>query len=267
MKKQMYRLKLFFKYFVYQLTAKSKKGHGIHSPFVFKIVTAVLNDNKRFIEFERINKQRSLYLSSGREVFVNDSGAGSRVMKGSVKKLCDIAKYASTQQKYGELIFRLVRFFQPERIVEFGTSLGIGTFYLALAAPKGKVFTIEGSGKIADIAKKTLEQEKLKNAHVETGEFAMVIKSNRLPFKEVDFVYFDGGHTRETTLYLFDEMMTRINENSIFVFDDIRWSEEMEEAWKEIYSNPRVSLSIDLFKMGIVFFRKGISKQHVVLKY
>ncbi len=267
MKIQMYRLKLFWKYFVYQLTAKSKKGHGIHSPFVFKLARAVLNDERRFSEFDRIDKRRSLYLLCDREIPVVDFGAGSRVMKGSPRKVSEIAKYACLQPKYGELLFRLVRFFQPERIVEFGTSLGIGTLYIAFASPNGKVFSVEGCESVAGIARETMIQEGAANVKIETAEFLALLKQNRLPFERVDFVYFDGGHTRETTLFLFETMLGKINENTIFVFDDIRWSVGMEKAWKEICSNPRVSLSIDLFAMGLVFFHKGISKQHVVLKY
>ena len=61
-------------------------------------------------------------------------------------------------------------------------------------------------------------------------------------------------------------LLEKIDENSIIVFDDIYWSDQMEEAWKEIVNNKRVTLSIDLFKMGIVFFHPSIVKEHYKLR-
>lgn len=262
----MFRIKLFIKYFVYLLTAKSK-GYGIHSPFLYKLSTAVFNDKRSFYEFEQIRKVRSLYSSNQEVLKPEEFGAGSGVLKKKEKTVSGIARIASTRPKYGELLFRLVRFFQPEHIVEFGTSLGIGTLYMAMAAPGARLFTIEGSKELAEKSEAMLRQQGMKNVQVIHGDFKKIIENSDVMREKTDFVYFDGGHTKEMTLYLFEKMVQLSGSSAIFVFDDIRWSSGMEEAWKKITGDPRVSLSLDLFQIGIVFFRKEIAKQHLLIKY
>jgi len=41
----------------------------------------------------------------------------------------------------------------------------------------------------------------------------------------------------------------------------------MEDAWEEIKGNEDVSVTYDLYCVGVVFFREGIEKQDFVLKY
>ena len=263
----MYPVKLFLNYFVYLLTAKGIKGHGIHSPFLFKLVTAVFNDKRYYKEFQIIDQARSLYFSNHAKIVQEDFGAGSKFSMTAEKKICDIARKASTQPKYGELLFKLVRFYQPKNIVEFGTSLGLGTLYLAMAAPKSEIISIEGSEELSLKARQMLKSLGINHVRVINGEFRMLAESGEVFDEPVDFVYFDGCHTKEMTLYLFEKMVLKAGESAVFVFDDIRWSAGMEEAWRQIIADERVALSIDLFQVGIVVFKKGISKQHIALKY
>ncbi len=255
------------KYIIYLLTAKNLKGHGIHSPFVFKLVTAVFNDKKKFGEFVIINKSRSFYYSSKETLQRDDFGAGSVFSKNSGITLRGLVRNVATKPKYGELLFRLVRFFQPKTILEFGTSFGLGTIYLAMAAPTAKVITIEGSRALADHAKGLFDSLGLLNIEIIHGEFGKLIKNDKLIEEKIDFAYFDGCHTKEMTISLFDKVSLHATESSIFVFDDIRWSEGMEEAWKYIVADQSVTISLDLFKVGIVFFKKEVAKQHIVLKF
>jgi predicted O-methyltransferase YrrM len=267
MPQSMFRIKLFLNYFVYLLTAKSKKGYGIHSPFLYRLSGAVFNDKRSFNEFKDIRKIRSSYSSNQEVLKIEEFGAGSRVFANNGRTVSRIAKIASTKPKYGELLFRLVRFFQPEHLVEFGTSLGIGTLYMAKAAPGARLVTIEGCKELARKSKAMFRQQGLNNVHVIEGDFIEVLGSDDVFESKVDFVYFDGGHTKEMTLYLFEQMVQMSKPSAIFVFDDIRWSSGMEEAWKRITNDPRVTLSLDLFHLGITFFRKEMAKQHLLIKY
>jgi predicted O-methyltransferase YrrM len=83
----------------------------------------------------------------------------------------------------------------------------------------------------------------------------------------LDFVFFDANHRAEPTLRYFENCLAKVHENTVFVFDDIYWSEEMESAWQQICADPRVMLSIDLFWLGLVFFRKAQPKQHFKLRF
>ena len=154
-------------------------------------------------------------------------------------------------------MFRLVNHFQPKNIIELGTSLGITTLYLAASSKKISVQTLEGCPQTAAKAKED----------VIVGEFSETLPQVLKNTARVDFMYFDGNHRKEATLNYFEQALSHVAEESIFVFDDIHWSKEMEEAWQIIKSNPKVSLSIDLFHLGILFFRQGIPRQDFVLKF
>ena len=58
------------------------------------------------------------------------------------------------------------------------------------------------------------------------------------------------------------------DKETILIFDDIHWSAEMEKAWAEIKANPSVTLTIDLFFIGLVFVRKAQKeKEHFIIRY
>lgn len=84
---------------------------------------------------------------------------------------------------------------------------------------------------------------------------------------KTDFVFFDGNHQYEPTLKYFNMCLDKVHSKSVFVFDDINWSEGMQRAWNEIKNHPKVTVTIDLFMMGLVFFDPDLSKQDFVLRY
>jgi len=57
------------------------------------------------------------------------------------------------------------------------------------------------------------------------------------------------------------------NNNTIFIFDDIHWSDGMENAWKYIKANTRTTLTIDLFFVGIVFVKSELSKEDFTIRF
>jgi predicted O-methyltransferase YrrM len=161
----------------------------------------------------------------------------------------------------------LVNRFQPEEVLELGTSLGISSAYLASANSKIKVITIEGCKEIAEKAKENFKKLGLQNIEQHLGNFDDVLPQLLSEKKKIDFVFFDGNHRKEPTLNYFKQCLAHAHEGSIFIFDDIYWSSEMKEAWNEIKMNERVTVTLDLFFMGIVFFRKEQVKQHFIIRY
>ena len=90
----------------------------------------------------------------------------------------------------------------------------------------------------------------------------MAVEKELKEHNQLDFVFFDGNHKKKPTLSYFKQCLEVAHEDSIFIFDDIYWSTEMTEAWQEIKKHPKVTLSIDCFEMGIVFFKKEQAKEH-----
>ena len=171
-------------------------------------------------------------------------------------------------RKYAQLLFRLVRYFKPKNIIEIGTSLGITTCYLAEGSKKSKVITLEGSPGIAAIARENFQMAKLENVHLIEGNFNDTLKNALSLSGSIDLAFIDGNHTKKATLNYFSALMKAGNEDSIFIFDDIHWSKEMDQAWNEIKNSPDVTLTIDLFFIGIVFFNKDFKvKQHFTIRF
>ena len=182
----------------------------------------------------------------------------------------EIAERSAKNKKYCKLLFRLAYYFKPTTVLELGTSLGISTAYLASANPNSKVITIEGCPNTAQEAKKNFESLGLANIESLIGNFEDVLTTNieRLTSNgKLDFAFFDGNHKREHTLKYFTQCLESTHNNSVFIFDDIHWSDEMEEAWEEIKSHPKVSVTIDLFFLGLVFFRKEQAKENFIIRY
>ena len=261
----MNKFQLILKYIKYRFTALTK--HDIHSPFVYQLLTTVITDKKLSSDYQEIEALRSLLLKNIAEVQIEDLGAGS--LKTGTKKRCvaEIARNAAKPAKYAQLLYRLVKHFQPVNLLELGTSLGISTAYMAKANPGTKLITIEGSEAIAKLAVANFNELHLPNIEVITGNFDVQLPLLLQHTPVLDFVFFDGNHRKLPTLSYFENCLQHKHNDSVFVFDDIHWSAEMEEAWEVIKQSPEVTVTIDLFFIGLVFFRKESTKEHFVIRF
>ena len=240
----------------------------MHSPFVFEFITKVLNDKTNYPEYEKVEALRDQLLNDHTIVEIEDFGAGSMMGKKNRRSISSIAKNAAKPKKFGQLLFRMIKYYQPETILELGTSLGITTSYLSLAKPDARLTTMEGSKEIADVAKRNFINLETRNIEIIEGNFDNALSSVVGGLLTVDFAFIDGNHRQEPTERYFKELLAKTNNNSILVFDDIHWSGEMEAAWEAIKNNAAVSCSIDLFFIGIVFFRKEFKeKQHFAIRF
>lgn len=256
---------LFKKYIAYRCKAANGKGHGIHSPFVFEFVNKVLRGREKDERFAIIEERRSMLRNNNEEILVEDFGAGSRINKTQKRKISAIASSSLKPRKYARLLYRMIRYYQPPQVLELGTSLGITTSYLALN--NKPVVTLEGSSEIAAIAEKFFSQH-FHNIQLVKGNFDDTLDKVLQQHPKVSFAFVDGNHRKEPTLAYFRKLLAASDEYTIMVFDDVHWSAEMEEAWEIIKEDPAVTLSIDLFFIGIVFFRKDfLVKQHYTIRY
>ena len=256
------------KYLHYYLTASNGKGHGIHSPFVFSFIKNVLRDKKKYDWYHIIETGRQKLLKQSAAIEVEDFGAGSAIIKTNKRVVADMAKSSLKSVKYAQLLYRIVNYYKPQVILELGTSFGITTSYLAAANANAKVYTIEGSAAIADIAQKTFKRIDLKNIELTTGDFDNTLPALLAKLNTIDLAFIDGNHRKEPTIDYFRQLAARSGPGTILLFDDIHWSQEMEEAWALIQQDPCVKLSIDLFFIGIVSFNPGINhKQDFLIRF
>jgi predicted O-methyltransferase YrrM len=260
-------LELAPKYLRYLLTASNGKGHGVHSPFVFDLITRVLRDGTSYAEYEGIERLRWELRSDPGAVAVVDFGAGSgRPVREST--LSSIARTALKPTKFGQLFYRMARHYRPSSIVELGTSLGVTTSYLAFGNPLASVTTLEGSSAIAVAARHNFATLGLGRIRLVEGNFDDTLEGVLGDLSSLDLGYIDGNHRLEPTLRYFREMQPKLHADSILIFDDIHWSPEMEQAWAALKADPLVRCSVDLFYIGILFFRtEFFTPQHFTIRF
>jgi predicted O-methyltransferase YrrM len=253
------------KYMAHVFKAR-RGGHGVHSPFVYKLVENVFNNQHHFYAFEELNKLRKELRVNETELRINDMGAGSQKMSGSKRKVKDIAMHGISSQRQAELLFRLISYLKCKTIVELGTSLGITTLYLSYADANSRVYTLEGSEELVNFSKELFKQQERTNIHSIQGNFDQTLPKLFNDIASFDLLYIDGNHTYEATMRYFKLALDKVNGGSLIIFDDIYWSEEMTKAWEEIKAHEAVKLSIDCFYFGMVFFRsEQKEKEHFKL--
>lgn len=240
----------------------------MHSPFVFDFILNVLNNKKNYKAPAEIEQLRKQLLSDKRIVEIEDFGAGSRTNSSKQRSVGQIAKSALKSKKLAQVLFRLAKHYQPQSIIELGTSLGITTTYFSKANPNAAITTIEGSSQIADIAKENFQKLNCTNIRQLTGNFDDLLPSAIRQLSSVDLAYIDGNHRYEPTINYFHQFLSRSHNQTILVFDDIHWSPGMEQAWEEIKAHPSVQYTIDIFFLGFVFFREEFKvKQNFSIRF
>ncbi len=241
--------------------------HSLHSPFIFGYYREVIKKDYSEPVFSGIEKLRDSLVGSAKEIDVLDLGAGSSVTTGAKRKVSDIAKYAIAPPRNSRMYYRIIESIGAETVLELGTSLGINSMYLAAPSCVKKLITVEGCPETAAIAKSNFIG--FNNSAIqlinEPIDQALVQVFNRLG--TLNFILFDANHTYEATMRYYRQCKPFINEHSILVFDDIHWSKGMSKAWKEIQMEVEVTLTIDLFDVGIVFFKKDLEKEDYKLNW
>lgn len=264
MKHNMFFLMAYLRYLV-----KSGSRHSVHSPFVYTLVDKVFKNRTERPALREISERRRKLLRKSQMIEITDFGAGSKRKKYEhrFESVASIVRKSAVSEKYGRLLFEIVNFFKPHTIIELGTSVGISASYMAMANPQARLLTVEGCTTKSEQAQQNFEALKISNITQHIGRFDIVLPDLLKQAGEVDFVFIDGNHTYEATMANFNALLKISNNDTIFVLDDIHWSAGMEKAWDEIIVHKKVTVSIDLFRMGIVFLRKELSKQNFVIRF
>lgn len=291
MAKMINRLKILARFLKFYARAKTK--YSVHSPFVFEFVNNVLEDERRFYAFQEAEILRGRLLDSDELVEVTDFGAGSHVDGNKrQRRVGSVATSALSSAFQCEWLFKICNTYKPLKIIELGTSLGVSTLYLTEGSPKNAaILTLEGSPAIAQLAQRNFlwfydafKKYGLRFHNPDTlnlnyyeknittdfnhhkikiieGNFDKTLQLALNQLITLDLCFIDGNHRLEPTIQYFEQCLAHIHPQSILIFDDIHWSEEMERAWATIQAHPSVRLTIDLFWCGIVFFRNENKEQ------
>ncbi len=254
-------------YWTYLVNSGSR--HSVHSPFVYKLVDLVLKNKKDNQAFQNIAKLRQKLLLKSQVIEITDFGSGANHKQYShrFERVASIVRNSSVSDRYGRLLFRLVEYFKPQTIIEIGTSVGLSTLYMALANPDANVYTIEGCTTKSEQATTNFNAMQVSNIEQHIGRFDLVLPDLVKQAGKLDFAFIDGNHTYEATIENFKTLLAIANNDTVFVFDDIHWSADMQKAWNKISDHKGVTVSIDLYRFGIVFLKKELSKQKFVIRF
>ncbi|WP_018617964.1 O-methyltransferase [Spirosoma luteum] len=254
----------------FRYLSRARDEHSLHSPFLYALYTEVIrarrSPEKAFAPIQAVRKKLR---RSQQQITITDLGAGSKVNPSRQRTIGDIARHSQKSARFGRLLFRLVQRFQATTIVDLGTSLGLTTAYMAEATRvyDGRVMTFEGCAETAAVARQNFDQLKQQNVTIVVGNLDKTLATGIASLGPVDFVFFDANHRYEPTVRYFETCLRHIHNDTVFVFDDIHWSDEMEQAWAYIQKHPSVTVTIDLFWVGLVFFRQEQPREDFILRF
>ena len=231
---------------------------------MFNLVTKCFYDKTKYDAYNTILNYRKSLIKNKTKIKVTDLGAGSQIMKLNERSVSKMAKNAGTTDKRVKLLFRITNYFKPEHILELGTSLGIATHAMSIGNPKANIISIEGCPEISKFSKAHLKNLNIKNIVIITNNFNDEFE--KLKSNTYNLIFFDGNHQKEATLTYFETLLETATNDSVFIFDDIYWSKGMTEAWEIIKKHPKVTVTIDTFFWGFVFFRKEQVKEHFKIR-
>jgi predicted O-methyltransferase YrrM len=252
---------IIFEYINYRWNAKGR--HGTHSPFVYEFtdkclkipIDAIFHTHRKAL-FKQLKTNNST-------IKIEDFGAGSKYL-GNERKISQIFKTSSSKGKYGDLLFKLVKHYQPETILEFGTSLGIGTIHLASGNPTSSIRTVEACAETRNQALKNISTFDITTIQSHLCTFDSFLSTYE--GEAFDLVFVDGHHDGDALKKYMLQLEKFTHNDTIFILDDIRWSDSMLEAWKWFVQHPDYHVTMDMFRMGIVVKRPQQEKEHFTIK-
>ncbi|MFO7723254.1 MAG: class I SAM-dependent methyltransferase [Bacteroidales bacterium] len=247
------------------LTSVSPTGAEV--PWLTGLLGGNHSSNGFDSHFQAIDGIRRSLSRNHTMISVTDYGAGPGATLSKQRKISDIAGSSSRGRKFSLLHYNLIRHLHPQTILELGTSFGFTTAVLAMGAPEATVATIEGCSATAAIAGETFKKLGLTNTRQVVGPFDRELETVLEQYRPLDYIFFDGNHRKTPTLNYFLKTLPYRSERAVFVFDDIRWSKPMTEAWEEITRHPDITLSVDLYSAGIIFFDPQLPGKHLKIRY
>ncbi|MGC8823700.1 MAG: O-methyltransferase [Bacteroidales bacterium] len=251
--------------FLFWFHARGRRGHGIHSPFVFHLVTEVLNNKEHAAaELRNIEKIRKQLAGDKRTITHQDLGAGNWPQHIRIK---DVVKKSVSPPKKLQVLYQLAHYLQPVSVIELGTSLGLSALTFARACPESRIITVEGSPSLALLAEENFKKLGVNTIDLRIADFDCILSEIVSTLSSPFLVYIDGNHRYRATVSYFNAFAERLDTRSCIIIDDIHWSGGMEKAWQEICLHSRSTFCLDFFDFGIIFYRENTAKTHYCLRY
>ena len=167
---------------------KQSRGHGIHSPFAFDLITLVFRSPYGYYAFQDIKK------------VLSESGLDAGLIN-----------------KFNYLSYRLVDHFKPKRILEIHSGMGVNTLFLTAPASDICCTCVEEDAEAAAIAKQLQQKQGIISEQLPLLPAGGEKRYNAL------FVYLN-----EKKPITIETLMALSHENCFWVFYPLnsRWSKQ-----------------------------------------
>lgn len=250
-------------YLNYLNRARHRKGFGIHSPYLYHFINDIIQLKYSYYAYSQHIKTYKACLKDQTRVDLPQLGTG----KARSTTISKIARSASKKPKDCQLLFRIALESRAKTIFELGTNLGLTTRLLARINTQTQVYTFEGAPALTEWSEKQFKHEDLNNIHLIKGNLDLTLKDTLKKLKIIDFIFIDANHTYEATMNYFNLLVKHIHQKSILVLDDIHQSSGMQQAWQDIQNDSQTICTLDLFRLGIVFFDENLPQTNYIVSY
>ena len=251
-----HKQKSFLKYF---LKSRHRCGHGIHSPFLFHLITTVIENHQKIPEYQILKnlRKQALKMLAQRE-FQELIGSDPSFLRFSTKPN-EIYRKIELRNKFGEMMLRLIREFQPSSVIYYGPGLGVNLAALALANNRIPVYCVAGNELYGQFVSALLVDLKISNL--------FTFNENNIPIRVHSFSIINYPDNPEKSKELIQAILANHGDDDILIINGIHQSVGMERVWNELVAKRKVRVTLDHFETGLVLFRKNLQKESFIHRF
>ena len=228
-----------------------RKGYGVHSPFVFDLITNVIEDKSAYYAYHDISLIRKQLTQNN--TFIHCKGKRITVKKAVQRD--------GISQKEGEFLFRLTNHYKPRSILAIGSSLGLTPLYLGKYDSTAHCITLESEPDFAEMATHLLSKETNPSLQIRTGAYHESVSDAISQLKQIDCIFADKNVRISDLDVFFNHCLSFIHDHTFCVLAGIRSSSEKYRYWKQLSQHPQITVAVDLFQMGLLFFQPKLHRR------
>lgn len=241
-----------------------RKGFGVHSPFVYNLITKVIEERCGYYSFYDIELLRKQLLFREERLTYPDRQKRGRMKS---RTIGEIVKREAIKPRHGALLFRLVNYFKSVRILQLGPTMGLSTLYLTSYASHLQCVALENVSEFATIARQVFDKAARNPIDLRVGDYQTLLPEALRDMKQVDCVFFNTLYELYDNFRLFEACLDYVHNDTFFVFEGIRANSQMRKFWQDVCASPDVTVTLDLYSLGIVFFNKKLHKRDYIVYF
>ena len=241
-----------------------RHGFGVHSPFVFSLITKVIEEKCSYYSFHDIELIRKQLLFRDEPITYPDRKHNGKIRR---RTIGEVVRREAIKPKHGALLFRLTNYFKPQNILQLGPAMGLSTLYLTSYTSGLNCTALENVPEFVPIAQISFEKAARNPIDLRVGNYKELLPRALEDMGKVDLVFLNTTYEQQNNLWLFIECLKHVHDDTILVFEGIKTSHRMRNFWKKVCAHPAVTVTIDLYSMGIVFFNPKLHKRNYIVYF